>query len=198
MRKAQLVGGVFLSLLLLTAAATAQDHAGHQEAQGMQMPMMDMAGGSLAQLQGEEFDVGFMSMMIAHHRAAVDMAAWIVERTDNPEIRTAAEAVMDGQEPEIQQMTAWLRDWYGREVDSMMASMMQDEMAAMQEKMAAGEDADSAFLEMMSEHHMGAIDMAQLALVQTEQQELRALARDIIVAQAGEIYQYQQWLTESR
>lgn len=162
----------------------------------MQVPIMDMSGGPLSQLQGEEFDVGFMSMMIAHHRGAVEMAEWIVERTDNPELQAAAEAVIAAQEPEIQQMTAWLRDWYGREVDSVMASMMEDEMVAMLDKMAAGEDADNAFLEVMSAHHMSAIDMAQQALIQTEQQELRALAREIIVAQAGEIYQYQQWLTE--
>lgn len=69
-------------------------------------------------------------------------------------------------------------------------------MGAMMDQMEAGEDAEQSFLQMMTEHHMSALDMAQLALVRTEQPELRTLARDIIVAQAEEIYQYQEWLAD--
>ena len=57
-------------------------------------------------------------------------------------------------------------------------------------------DADTAFLTEMSLHHSGAIDMAQLALLEAVHPELRELAKDIIRNQAQEIADYQEILTE--
>ncbi len=166
---------------------------------GQAMPMTPGgADGHLAGLTGEEFEVTFMSMMVAHHEGAIEMAEWVLERTEDAEIRAAAEAVIAAQGPEIEQMTAWLQEWYGRELDEAAADMMRADMSAMMEQMAAGEDPDRAFLEMMSGHHMSAIDMAQLALVRAEHSELRALARDIVVAQAGEVFDYQERLAEDQ
>lgn len=61
--------------------------------------------------------------------------------------------------------------------------------------MATG-DADAAFLREMTVHHDSALDMAQLALTRATHDELRALARDIIVAQAKEIYTFQTRLAQ--
>lgn len=172
---------------------------GHGAMLGQAMPMAPSGADShLAALTGEEFEVAFMSMMVAHHEGAIEMAEWVLERTQDAEIRAAAEAVIAAQGPEIERMTAWLEEWYGRELDEAAADMMRADMSAMMEQMAAGEDPDRAFLEMMSGHHMSAIDMAQLALVRAEHSELRALARDIIVAQAGEVFDYQERLAEDQ
>lgn len=172
-----------------------QGHGGH----GTPAPVTQAGdAATLDELTGEAFDVAFMSMMIAHHEGAVEMAEWLLERTEDADLRVAAEAVIAAQGPEIERMTEWLAHWYGREVDDMSAQMMRTEMAAMMDAMAAGESADRAFLEMMTEHHLSAIDMAGLALVRTRQSELRALARDIIVAQAQEVFQYQEWLAQGR
>ncbi len=162
---------------------------------GMAMGEMDMTS-QLAGLEGEAFEVGFMSMMIAHHQSATEMAQWILERTEDPGITQAAQTIIDEQEAEIAQMTGWLQEWYGREPDAEMMGMMNEMMGGMMQTMMDASDPDRAFLEGMSEHHDGAIDMAQLALLQSTHPELRTLGRDIIVAQAEEIAQFQTWLTE--
>lgn len=163
------------------------------DAEGMEMGGMDMTS-PLAGLEGEAFEVGFMSMMIAHHQSATEMAQWILERTDDPEITEAAQTIIDDQEAEISQMTGWLQAWYGQEPDAEMMGMMQEMMGGMMQTMTDAADAEQAFLEGMSEHHDGAIDMAQLALFQSTHPELRTLAQNIIVAQAQEITQFQTWL----
>lgn len=168
------------------------------DAEGMDMSGMDMGDmdmtGQLAGLEGEAFEIGFMSMMIAHHQSATEMAQWILERTDDPEITEAAQTIIDDQEAEISQMTGWLQAWYGQEPDAEMMGMMQEMMGGMMQTMTDAADAEQAFLEGMSEHHDGAIDMAQLALFQSTHPELRTLAQNIIVAQAQEITQFQTWL----
>jgi uncharacterized protein (DUF305 family) len=183
---------VLVTLLLPVSTSTFAQHGGHNmgDMNNMEMPSHNMLEG----LQGEELETQFLSGMIEHHRGAVEMSRWILERTQNADIRTAAEAVIAAQEPEIQQMTQWLQDWYGQGVDEESAAMMQNEMDMMMQAMEASDNPDAAFLEQMSLHHNSAIDMAQSALLGSDRPELRELATNIIVAQAQEIAQYQTWL----
>ncbi len=162
---------------------------------GMMTDEMDMTS-QLAALEGEAFEVGFMSMMITHHKSATEMAQWILERSEDSEITRAAQKIIDEQETEIMQMTTWLREWYGQEPDAEMMGMMQEMMGGMMKTMMDAKDPERAFLEGMSEHHDGAIDMAQLALFRSTHEQLRGLAEKIVRDQAGEISQFQTWLAE--
>lgn len=56
-----------------------------------------------------------------------------------------------------------------------------------------GDDFDKAFIEMMIEHHQGAIDMAILAKSNAKHDEIKTLSQDIISAQTNEISKMQQW-----
>lgn len=56
---------------------------------------------------------------------------------------------------------------------------------------------DVMFFQMMIPHHQQAIDMSNLALKNSTNPELLALANSIIDAQAKEISTMQQWLTEA-
>lgn len=58
-----------------------------------------------------------------------------------------------------------------------------------------GEAREKAFLELMIEHHQGAVDMSQLVL-DAPHPEVQAFAQDIIDAQEAEIVQMQAWLAE--
>lgn len=188
---------IALPAALLLSPALAQHHGTHQAGQQATTTVehADDSHGMLTDFEGAEFEIAFLSMMIAHHEGAVDMAEWVLERTERPELREAAEAVIAAQTPEIEQMNAWLRDWHGlEEPDAMMAGMMQGEVATMMENMQGHSDPESAFLVEMTHHHMGALDMAQLALTRAVNPELRTLARDIIIEQARDIHQYQTWL----
>lgn len=56
-----------------------------------------------------------------------------------------------------------------------------------------GEEFDKAFIEIMIDHHQGAIDMANLAKLQAEHQEIKTLSEDIIEAQTSEIEEMRSW-----
>lgn len=184
------------SVLMFGVGAAAQGMPGHSMA-GMEtdhsaanMECMGTLGG----LVGEEFEVAFISMMIGHHRGAVQMAEWILDHTENSNVRLAAESVLDAQRAEIEQLNSWLSDWYNVAPDTMMLEMMESDTDMMMSAMRAHGDPSRAFLEQMSLHHDGAIDMAQLALVRAERSELRDFAESVIVVQAQEIAEYQRWL----
>lgn len=56
-----------------------------------------------------------------------------------------------------------------------------------------GDAFDQAFIEQMTIHHQGAIQMAEMALRSAGHTEIKQLAGDIISAQNTEIQQMQEW-----
>ncbi|MEJ7834471.1 MAG: DUF305 domain-containing protein [Nocardioides sp.] len=124
-----------------------------------------------------EADVAFATDMIPHHAQALSMVDLTLERDLDPEVQALAEDIRDAQAPEIEQMTDWLTAWDepvpetmrdhsnaegggGMEMDFDMPGMMsEDEMSAL--GAAPDEEFQQLFLEMMTEHHEGAIEMAQ-------------------------------------
>ncbi|TIX49450.1 DUF305 domain-containing protein [Alteraurantiacibacter aquimixticola] len=113
-------------------------------------------------------DVAFMQGMIVHHQQAVDMAALVADRTNREEIVAVAGRIDASQEDEIGFMREWLAG-HG-EVEDMPAmghaghSGMEgmaspEDMARLAE--ARGINFDRLFLELMIEHHKGAVTMVE-------------------------------------
>ena len=75
-----------------------------------------------------------------------------------------------------------------------MSMSMNDMADELREK--SGDDFDKAFLEMMIDHHQGAVDMARETLKGAKHQELKTMANDIITAQEKEISQMKAWQKE--
>ena len=55
----------------------------------------------------------FLRLMISHHEAAIPMAKAILERTDEPEVRQLATAIIGSQRAEIENMKAMVDKMVG-------------------------------------------------------------------------------------
>lgn len=141
--------------------------------------------------QYNEADVHFAQMMIPHHEQAVEMADLADDRA-GAEVGELSEEIRDAQGPEIEQMQQMLQDWgedSGEDMDhSDMAGMLSEEQ--MQELGASeGEEFDTLFLELMIEHHEGAVDMSETVLEEGSSPEAGELAEEITETQDEEIEQ---------
>ncbi len=160
------------------------------------MSNMTMEGQNLSDLEAEAFEIAFMSAMVSHHEGAIEMAQWIIDRSELPSITSSAKLILEAQEPEIKLMKSWLDEWYEGRSDIKASAMMAADMQTMMTNMEELDNPDVAFLSQMSLHHDSAIDMAQLALFKATHPKLRELAKIIIVNQAQEIATFQETLRE--
>jgi len=127
----------------------------------------------------------------------------------DPEVQQLAEQIRDAQAPEIETFTDWLTDWdeeipetmrdhanAGHDMDDMGDSMegMDSDMPGMMsaDDMTALKDASDAdfqtmWLEMMVEHHEGAVEMAQTETEDGQYKPAIDLADTIVSSQTEEI-----------
>lgn len=82
--------------------ASSHSSHGHSESHGM------VKLGNLADLKGTEFDRQWLSLMIQHHRGAVEMARKHLEQGTDPAARKLAQDVVAAQEKEIAEMESLL------------------------------------------------------------------------------------------
>jgi uncharacterized protein (DUF305 family) len=147
----------------------------------------------------------FAQMMIPHHQQAVEMSTLAETRASSPKIKALAAEIKEAQQPEIDQMTAWLEEW-GIPVMPMdeamsehgghgMSGMLTDDQMQ-QLADANGPEFDRLFAEFMILHHEGAIDMAE-DVVDSKDPRVAALAAAIIKTQADEIAHMQGFLNGS-
>ena len=60
----------------------------------------------------EPFDLAFIDAMIPHHQSAIDAAKSAQNQATQPEIKEMAQAIINAQQKEIDQMNAWRKEWY--------------------------------------------------------------------------------------
>jgi uncharacterized protein (DUF305 family) len=162
----------------------------------------DEQGSAPATAAPNDADITFTQNMIPHHQQAIEMAELVDSHTRRPELRALADPIVASQGQEITLMQRWLRSWgkpatpEGMDHGAMqMPGMMSD--AEMRQLMAnRHRDFDLMFLDMMTAHHQGAIEMANTELRDGSLPEAKQLARQIIDAQQAEIDQFQQWQKE--
>ena len=161
-----------------------------------------------------EADVAFATDMIQHHAQALSMVDLTLDRPLDPEVQSLAEDVRAAQAPEIETMADWLTTW-GEEVPETMRDHVNSghDMGDMSENMEEMEDMDRGddmpgmmtaedmdalenasdeefqdmWLEMMIEHHEGAVEMAETEQAEGRFEDAVDLAGRIVEAQTEEI-----------
>ncbi|MFC7549402.1 DUF305 domain-containing protein [Plantactinospora sp. GCM10030261] len=147
-------------------------------------------------------DIRFVTMMIPHHEQALLMAGLVPDRSQSPGLRAIADRIVAGQRPEIKMLEEWLavrglsRDSGGAQAHRHMAGMQSaaalDDLAA-----ARGTDFDRRFVDMMTAHHRGAIEMARQAQGLGADGTVNELATSVAAEQAAEIERLRGALTTS-
>lgn len=172
------------------------DTAATETAAAAEAPSTTPAGNAAL----NDADVEFAQGMIAHHEQAVEMAEIALDpnRQAGAEVTDLATRIQAAQEPEIEQMTAWLTAagesitmdlGEGHDMSSMEGMMTAEQMDAL--AVATGSEFDTMWLEMMIAHHEGAISQSQTVKANGSNPDVLTLADQIIAAQQGEIAEMQ-------
>lgn len=136
-------------------------------------------------------DVEFARMMIPHHLQAVRMAELAPERAGDARVKALAQRMRLAQTPEITQLRSWLtsRGLTEQADGHQHAGMpgMQSEAALAALAAARGADFDRRFLQMMADHHRGAVRMAGDVLAGGDDLTIERLANEMAVEQSAEI-----------
>ena len=91
-------------------------------------------------------------------------------------------------------MTSWLKTLGG--VQATMRDQMAGEMRGMSAPLRRAPNPDRAFVEGMIPHHASALTMANLALQKSNDDRVLKLSRDVVRAQADEMYTFKRWLAK--
>lgn len=142
-------------------------------------------------------DTEFAQMMIIHHEGAIEMAELVAESASTDEVRALGERIAAAQGPEIATMSGWLEAWGEAQPDDADMDTMahegmdmegMDQEAVMAELLGlGGPDLDRRFLELMIDHHRGAIEMAETHREAGDNANALQLAGKIIDDQTVEI-----------
>lgn len=190
--------------LALTLALTA--------ACGGEEPAGDASEASAPESRHNQADVGFAQDMLVHHAQALDMVELTEGRPLEPDVRRLASDIEAAQAPEIETFTDWLEMWDERvphagmdgmdgmqgtedmegsdhDMPGMMTSGQMDRLTEVSD-----EEFQSAWLELMIEHHEGAVEMAETQVERGEYAPAIELAEQIAASQTSEIEEMRRML----
>ena len=152
----------------------------------------------LAGLQYSDADVHFMQGMISHHAQALEMSELVPSRSDREAMELLAQRIALSQEDEIDMMQDWLRErdlevpdddaHHHRGYEPMPGMASPEEMEALAD--ADGYEFDTLFLQLMIEHHEGALTMVENLLRQpgsAQDSVLYAFTSEVTADQSSEI-----------
>jgi uncharacterized protein (DUF305 family) len=148
-------------------------------------------------------EAGFLRDMSTHHAQAVEMSMTAHANSTDPDVVTLAGDIALTQQGQINYMQAWLRDWHlsptstktgmawmpggpAEVVNGLMPGMATPEQLDTLRK-ATGKQLDIQYLQLMRQHHLGGIHMAQEAIALSKNKDVDWLAGTMVASQQGEI-----------
>jgi uncharacterized protein (DUF305 family) len=148
-------------------------------------------------------EAGFLRDMSTHHAQAVEMSMTAHANSTDPDVVTLAGDIALTQQGQINYMQAWLRDWHlsptstktamawmpggpAEVVNGLMPGMATPQQLDTLRK-ATGKQLDIQYLQLMRQHHLGGIHMAQEAIALSKNKDVDWLAGTMVTSQQGEI-----------
>jgi uncharacterized protein (DUF305 family) len=180
-----------------SASMAGHDHAAMGHDMGAPIVIPPKAGYTKA-------DVQFMQGMISHHAQAIFMTRLAETHGASPKVLFLATKIDQSQMPEIKMMQGWLYEKKQFVPDTsayhnmMMPGMLTAKQIADLQK-ARGPEFDRQFLNLMIQHHQGALKMvADLMATPGAAQEIDVgiFAGDVETTQSAEIAQMRQLLSD--
>jgi uncharacterized protein (DUF305 family) len=173
---------------------------------------MDMAGMMSTPMAGMdqmamEPDQMYIDMMIPHHAAIIAMAEAALPRLTDARLQEIAQAIVDTQGPEIEELRGYRESFYGDAEPAPMDMALMETMAQMMPGMSGtmeemafqmnpeaqvaaiceAEDPDLTFIDLTIAHHQMAIESSEAVLDTAVHPEMRDFAQKVIDAQQQEI-----------
>lgn len=194
------VGGLLVGGLATWFVVSPTTNYGFQGMMGQQRNSQNQM------MSSTTIDAHFIEQMIPHHEDAITMANIALDKAQHSEIKQLAQEIINSQGNEINQMKAWYKDWFSRELPTGDQVMQHHGMmgntgmhmgmmgnATDIQNIEQATDFDKAFIEHMIPHHQMAVMMASMLKASTERPEMQKLSDDIIAAQTKEIDEMRQW-----
>ena len=145
-------------------------------------------------------DVTFLKGMYPHHAQAIEMAKLVATRSQNEEVLGLAASIEAAQGPEMEEITALLKQFGKPEPSTTMEHEGMQGMASTAQlaDLAAmsGPEFDKMFLTLMIAHHQGAIEMSTIESASGKNPQTKTLADAIATAQTTEIENMKALLTQ--
>jgi uncharacterized protein (DUF305 family) len=145
---------------------------------------------------GKYSDERFIDAMVPHHQGAIAMAEVALENAEHEEIEQLSRNIISSQQAEIEELKSIKQEEFG--TSNVPMEMSQEQMRGMgmtmdPQELANKEPFDKAFIDAMIPHHQSAIEMARVALENSDNPQIKELAESIISAQQREIEQMTRW-----
>jgi uncharacterized protein (DUF305 family) len=171
------------------------------------MGAMHMHGGEIVIPPGANYtkaDVEFMQGMIAHHAQAIYMSRMAERHKASARLLRLATKIDQSQVAEIRIMQLWLKSnqqfapdtssWRSMTMPGMLTQAQLERMDA-----AQGPAFDRAFLELMIQHHEGALQMVKDLFATKgagQEVDVNVFANDVVSVQTAEIGVMRQMLAQ--
>jgi uncharacterized protein (DUF305 family) len=161
---------------------------------------MGMGSGGMARQMvmenGKYSDKAFIDAMVPHHQGAIAMAEVALKNAEHEEIIQLSRNIISSQQAEIEELKSIKQEEFG--TSNVPMEMSPEQMRGMgmmmdPQQLANQKPFDEAFIDAMIPHHQSAIEMAQVALENSDNPKIKDLAQNIISAQQREIEQMTQW-----
>ena len=134
--------------------------------------------------------------MVPHHQGTIAMAEVALENAEHDEIIELSRNIVSTQDAEIEELKSIKKEEFG--TSNVPMEMSQEQMRSMgmmmdPQELANKEPFDKAFIDAMIPHHQSAIEMARVALENSDNPKIKELAENIISAQQKEIEEMTRW-----